>query len=135
MAEFSFKLGELSEVLEEKNNTFKALRRVSFNGRPEQIDIRGWYVNGDGKEIMGKGVQLSDEGANNLVTFMVREKYGETKEILNELKKREDFIPSLSDILSHKELEQVGVDISKVDPSEFYDPINDFDLDDEKDGE
>jgi len=132
MSEFSFKLGELNEIVEEKGNTFKALRRISFNERPEQLDIRGWYMNGDGKEIMGKGVQLSDEGANNLTVFMVREKYGDTKEIITELKKREDFFPSLTSALSNEELEQVGVDISKVDSSEFYDPISDFDLNNEE---
>jgi len=59
---------------------------------------------------------------------MVREKYGDTKEIIEGLKTREDFIPSLTAVLTHQELESVGVDISKVDPSEFYDPITDFDL-------
>lgn len=126
--EFSFKLGDLNEVLEEKNNSFKALRKVSFNGKAETLDIRTWYINSNGEEIMGKGIPLSDEGANNLTVFMVRENYGDTKEILTELKHREDFIPSLTSVLTDKELEAVGVDITKIDPSEFYDPITDFDL-------
>ena len=126
--EYSFKLGELNEVLEEKNNTFKALRTISHNGKAEVLDIRTWYINGEGQEIMGKGISLSDEGADNLTVFMVREKYGDTKEIIQGLKTREDFIPSLTAVLTHQELESVGVDITKVDPSEFYDPITDFDL-------
>lgn len=134
MSEFSFKIQDgLNEVLEESNNKFKALRRISFGEREPKIDIRTWYVDGDGQEKMAKGgIQLSDEGANNLTVFMVRENYGDTKEILTELKKRDNFIPSLTSVLSNEELGQVGVDLSKVDPSEFYDPISDFDLKNEE---
>jgi len=35
---------------------------------------------------MGGGLTLTDEGADNLTIFMVREKYGDTKELLQELK-------------------------------------------------
>lgn len=131
--EFKYKIGDLNEIIEEKGNTFKALRKISFNDKEEKVDIRTWYSNADGSEKMSKGCQLSEEGANNLTVIMTRVGYGETEELLHELKKRDDFIPSLSKVLSNEELEAVGVDISKVDSSEYYDPLTDIDFNDEGD--
>ena len=127
MAEFSYRIEDgLNEIIEEKGNGFTALRRVGFNGREANVDIRKWRTNSDGTEQMAKGCQLSEEGAHRLVPIMVRVGFGKTKDVLEELKKREDFIPSLQSVLSKEELENIGVDLSKVDESEFYDPMTEF---------
>jgi hypothetical protein len=46
----------------------------------------------DGKEIALKGCTfLTEEGPHNLTKALIQEGYGHTKEVLGELKKREDF--------------------------------------------
>ena len=100
-------------VLEEGANTSINLRRISWNGRPAKIDIRKWTYK-DGEEHAMKGVGLSDEGANELTGVLVEQGFGETRRIIEAIKKRNDYDGSIntSVISSHDDDGQ----------EEYYDP-------------
>ena len=74
-------------VLEEGANSSVCLRKISWNGRPEKIDIRK-YTYKDGEERMLKGISLSDEGTNELVNTLVENGYGDYNRILKALNNR-----------------------------------------------
>lgn len=73
-------------VLEERGNTYIALRKIRWGDRDHfNLDIRKWYATEDG-ERMAKGCSLmSDEGADELARVLISTGYGNEKEICNEI--------------------------------------------------
>jgi hypothetical protein len=100
------KFGELDSTIDEKGSIFIALRKVQWvkNGEdPDEtkakLDLRKYRVDENGDEIAGKGISfLTDDGPNELTKVLVHEGYGNTKEILKELKNRDDFVDSVEHI-------------------------------------
>lgn len=100
------KFGELDSTIDEKGSIFIALRKVQWvkNGEdPDEtkakLDLRKYRVDENGDEIAGKGISfLTDDGPNELAKVLVHEGYGNTKEILKELKNRDDFVDSVEHI-------------------------------------
>lgn len=90
--------GTLNNIFDEKDSSFLAIRKVQWvkeGNEPDEskakFEIRKWTVK-DGKEIPLKGCTfLTEEGPHNLAKALVHEGFGNTKEILSELKIREDF--------------------------------------------
>lgn len=82
--EFSYEINEEfgTEIISEGGNSFVGLRKISWNGREEKVDIRKYMVNSDGNEIMGKGISLSEEEANTLTNTLVDKGYGDPKHII-----------------------------------------------------
>ena len=125
--EYTIKDG-YDHVLEEKGNTYISLRKMCWCGADEaeekegKLDIRKYYTGKDGNEVVGKGVSLTEEGANELVHVLTKTKYGNTKTIINNIKNREDFIPSLVNCLSDEQLQDTGIDVSKYEKEDYYDP-------------
>ena len=119
-------------VLEEKGNTYISLRKLCWCGADEaeeregKLDVRKYYTGKDGNEVVGKGVSLTEEGANELVNVLTSNNYGDTKTIINNIKDREDFMPSLVNCLSGEQLEEAGVDPSKYEKEDYYDPRKDL---------
>ena len=119
-------------VLEEKGNTYISLRKLCWCGADEaeeregKLDIRKYYTGKDGNEVVGKGVSLTEEGANELVNVLTSNNYGNTKTIINNIKDREDFMHSLANCLSNDQLEEVGIDPSKYEKEDYYDPRKDL---------
>ena len=119
-------------VLEEKGNTYISLRKLCWCGADEaeekegKLDIRKYYTGKDGNEVVGKGVSLTEEGANELINVLTSNNYGNTKTIINNIKNREDFMPSLASCLNEEQLEQVGIDPSKYEKEDYYDPRKDL---------
>lgn len=74
-------------ILEEKANSSKNLRRVSWNGGPSKIDIREWSYN-EAEERALKGVTLTDEGANELANVLVEVGFGDTDRLIKALESR-----------------------------------------------
>lgn len=64
-------------VLEEKGNTYTALRKIRWGDSENyRLDIRKYYASEEG-EKMSKGVSLmSDEGADELVKTLLSTGYG-----------------------------------------------------------
>ena len=100
------KFGELDSTIDENGSIFIALRKVQWvkNGEdPDEtkakLDLRKYRVDENGDEIAGKGISfLTDDGPNELTKVLIHEGYGNTKEILKELKNRDDFVDSVEHI-------------------------------------
>lgn len=94
-------MDDFNHIIEEKGNMFTALRKISWNDKDNyKLDLRKYYVTGDG-ETVGKGVSfMTEEGPNELAKVLVSEGYGYTDEILKELANREDFRASLNSVLN-----------------------------------
>lgn len=89
MKEISYEINEEfgSHVIEERNNTVVMVRRISWNGHDEKLDIRKYVYTEDG-EKMGKGIGLTDEGTNELVSKLISLGYGTTESIIDQLAER-----------------------------------------------
>lgn len=99
-------------IIEEGKNTSINLRKISWNGRPEKLDIRKWSYT-DGEERAMKGIGLTDEGADELSAVLVEQGYGNTKRIAKAIKAREDYNGALDD--KEETIEDDGSE-------EYYDP-------------
>lgn len=60
---------EIKETLAELDNG-KMLRVVSWNGRPESLDLRKWFEGDDGEEKPGKGISFSKSEASDIVAAL-----------------------------------------------------------------
>lgn len=80
--EFSYEVDpNFDYVLEERANTFIALRKIKWGSQTEaKLDIRKYRATEEG-EMMMKGCSITDEGANELTKILVEQGYGSDKEI------------------------------------------------------
>lgn len=121
---FEYKIDEdFDHVFDEKGNTFLALRKVQWGGKGDfKLDIRKWYTNSDGEEVVGKGVSfLTEDGPHELVKTLVDNGYGKTNEVLQGIYHRDDFEKCLENLRN-------GVDIVENDiyDDEDYHDISDI---------
>ena len=56
---------------------------------------------------------------------MLKKGFGETEEVLDSIKDREDFKQSLSKVLSDEEAEELGIELSEIE-EQFHDPSDIF---------
>lgn len=90
--------GNINNIFDERGSSFLAIRKVQWvkeGSDPDEakakLEIRKWTVQ-DGKEVPLKGCTfLTEEGPHNLTKALIQEGYGHTKELIGELKHREDF--------------------------------------------
>lgn len=99
MKDFSYKVGDIDEVIESRGNTVVLLRKIAWGDGKEKLELRKWFVD-IGKETPSKGVTFIDEkeGPSKLINTLIQKGYGDTGAILNELKVREDFDEALANI-------------------------------------
>lgn len=72
-------------VLEERANTYIALRKIKWGNNSEpKLDIRKYVATEDGERMM-KGCSFSDEGANELTKVLVQQGYGKNKDIFESI--------------------------------------------------
>lgn len=115
-------------IIEEKGNTHVSLRKIQWSANaPVKIDLRKYMVNSDGESVPGKGVCITDDGADELTKVLCQTGYGKTGDILDAIKDREDFLPELKSKLSGNEKDNIS-DIVDMDAIEdiknevgFYD--------------
>lgn len=70
-------------VLEERANTYVALRKIKWGKSEEfKVDIRKYRAT-EGGEMMMKGCSLSKEGTDELANVLIKEGYGKDKDIYN----------------------------------------------------
>lgn len=90
----------MDNIFDEKGSTFLAMRKIAWYSAgaeepgPEKAkwDLRKWQANESGQDIPNKGFTfLTEDGPNDLAKMLVHNGYGDTKEILQELKERKDF--------------------------------------------
>lgn len=124
---FQYKINpDFDHLIDEKGNMAIYLRKISWNGAEERLDLRKYIINGT-EEQMNKGVSFfTEEGPHELVKVLTKEGYGRTKEIIESIKDRDDFQKSLNIVLG-KESEFYD-DSVKDDEENYYDP-KELDLD------
>jgi len=109
---------DFDHVFDEKGNTFLAMRKLTWGeGTNPKYDLRKWYTNSEGEEVVGKGLSfLTEAGPDNLTDMLVEQGFGNTECILEALKTREDFSTALNNA--------VGEDSAHYDAEiadDFYD--------------
>lgn len=96
--DFSYTVGDIDEVVDSRNNTAIMLRKVAWGNGPEKLEIRKWFLDIN-KETANKGVAfLTDDGPSNLINAMLKHGYGDTLQVLNSIKDRDDFDSALASI-------------------------------------
>lgn len=76
--EFTSEIIEFMGSLKENASSdwCKAVARIAWNDNPSTIDVRNMNMS---KNIIGKGISLSDEDADRLVNLLVEHDYGSTE--------------------------------------------------------
>lgn len=100
----------LDAVFDEKGSTFITMRLTQWckeseepNREKAKLELRKYRVTPEG-ERADKGFSfLTDEGPHELAKVLVHEGYGHTKDILKELKTREDFKESVTHLFDEDE--------------------------------
>ena len=118
MAEFKFEVDKNfgDHVIEERDNLSIIMRKISWGNSGEyKVDIRKYLYTEEG-ERMNKGISLTDNGANELAKELVSCWYGDTKEIIKALSKREE---NLADLINQCNNESEDEDNGS---EEYYDP-------------
>lgn len=111
----------INEIIEEKGNVVLMLREIAWNGRESHLELRKWIIDVDKEQPM-KGVSfISQEGPTNLVNNMVKHGFGDTVEILKELKTREDFDDALVQVIGKKKVED-SKKVTVITNEDYYDP-------------
>lgn len=117
-------------VLEERGNTYTALRKIRWGDKDEfSLDIRKYYATEEG-ERMAKGCSLmSREGADELTRVLVDTRYGDDKLLAKSIcDNRPELAARVYDIITeNKDLKATVEDIiinKLADEDEEY-----FDLD------
>lgn len=94
-------------VLEERGNTYTALRKIKWGDKDEfSLDIRKYYAT-EGGERMAKGCSLmSRDGADELVKVLISTGYGNDKQIAEAIcANRDEIVARIYDkILSDSDL-------------------------------
>lgn len=72
---------EFDYTIDEKGNTFYALRKIDWGNKGNyKLDLRKYYASEEG-ERMNKGVSISDEGADELTRVLLETGYGNDSEL------------------------------------------------------
>lgn len=125
--EFNLEIDEsLNEVVDElPGNRFIAFRRLRWNESSSfKYDLRNWYTNAEGEEIAGKGVSfMTPEGPSNLAEALLKHGFGDTRKVLNEISNREDFLVSVKEVITEKDMDLDSVQLLDIESvGTYYDP-------------
>ena len=131
--EFNLEIDPSLDVVfdEGSGNSFLAMRKLRWDENSSfKIDLRKWFTNSDGEEIAGKGFSfITEDGPNNLVNCLIDNGFGDTRDIIEKVSTRDDFVDAL--VTSATALDALGLDELKdkvkkaAESSEaesFYDP-------------
>ena len=124
----TFTIAGINEVIEESQNQYTALREIRWGDRNPTLELRRWRESPakDGSkneedDYPLKGVTfLTPEGPNTLAETLVGLGFGSTKDILNNIKDRDDFRKSLNTVLGKGD-EYYDESAGELD-DEYYDP-------------
>lgn len=97
---FSIKENGINDIIEEMTPTsYMALREVRWTEDGDyHLDLRRYFVKQDGSEIPGKGTIIRKP--NKLTECLIGHGFGDTRECMKELYKRDDFLSALGQTLS-----------------------------------
>lgn len=88
-------------TFEEQGNQFGAVRKIQWgNNDKSYLEVRKWRNTPDGKEQAAKGYTfMTEDGPSELTKVLLDMGYGNTKQVLDIISKREDFRKSLNSCL------------------------------------
>lgn len=125
--EFTYTIDpEFDYTIDEKGNTFYALRKIDWGNKGDyKLDLRKYYASEAG-ETMSKGVSLSDEGADELTKVLLETGYGNDSEIANTIiEKRPEVLARIYHALNENDglVEMIAsADLNLDDEDDYYDP-------------
>ena len=109
----------INEVVEENGNMITMLRQVSWSGKEEKLELRKWIVDTDSEKPM-KGCSMTEIGWNNLACILTKNGFGETKEILENIKDREDFDDALVKVIGKKKFTEAKETV--IEEDDYFTP-------------
>lgn len=125
--EFTYSVDpDFDYTVDEKGNTFIALRKIDWGNKGEyKLDIRKYYASEAG-ETMSKGLSfLTDEGPDELTRVLLETGYGDDEEIANTLLENRKGV--VARIMKKNDESDIPYDWSthledEVDEDDYYDP-------------
>lgn len=113
-------------TIDEKGNTFIALRKIDWNNKGEyKLDLRKYYASESG-ETMAKGVSfLTEDGPHELTKVLVETGYGDDNELAEAIIKDRPYIAKrIKEELDNNQFYANRIDKleSTYEEDEFYDP-------------
>lgn len=108
-------------VIDEKGNTFIALRQIDWGNKGDyKLDLRKYYASNEG-EKMAKGLSfLTDDGPNELTKVLIETGYGNDDEIASAIiEHRPGVALKIQKFLEDEPDRLANMD---YDEDEFYDP-------------
>lgn len=113
----------INELIYESNNTCIMLREVSWANRPHRLEVRKWNIDVNNTEIPTKGLTFPcKDAADALVHVMAKNGFGETKQIIHNIKDRKDFDDALVDNIGMKKVIEARNTIKEVTEDDLLDP-------------
>lgn len=106
---------DLDAVFDEKGSTFISMRKTQWvkdGAEPDvnkaKLELRKWRVTDEGEKA-DKGFSfLTEQGPHELAKVLVSHGFGSTKDILLELKKRDDFKDAVDHMYDDEETSSDG---------------------------
>lgn len=122
--EFTFTVdSDFDYTIDEKGNTFIALRKIDWGNKGEyKLDLRKYYASETG-ETMSKGLSfLTDDGPDELTKVLIETGYGDDEEIANTIiDNRPELMGRLCNEMNKRGLSASDFE-TEYEDEEFYDP-------------
>lgn len=120
---YSFDPKEINHIVEERGNSFVAIRKVKWKEESEsyKLDIRKYRSTEDG-EVASKGVSFynDEEASTEIIKGLLENGYGDSTEISKCIFKNR---PEISDILIKLQNGEMLIEeLDTVNLDDFYDP-------------
>ncbi len=108
-------------TIDEKGNTFIALRKIDWGNKGDyKLDLRKYYASETG-ETMSKGVSfLTEEGPDELTKVLIETGYGNDEELANAIIENRPEL--LGKICSEMNKRGITANDIEYEEEEFYDP-------------
>lgn len=116
---------EFNHLIEEKANTYIALRKVRWGDSPEfKVDLRKYRAQENGEQMLKGCTFMSEDGVHELAKVLIEEGYGRTDEIVNAIKENRPkvyaaLIQDIKDIPLDTAKEMVEKELGSED--QYYD--------------
>ena len=108
-------------TIDEKGNTYIALRKIDWGNKGEyKLDLRKYYASDSG-ETMSKGVTMSDNAADELTKVLLETGYGDDTEIAETILNNRPYVAAKIKKEMEKDPKWDKI-VACEDEEEFYDP-------------
>lgn len=118
---YDIKEDGINEIIDEKGNMVMMLREVAWGGREHKLELRKWVIGVDTETPMKGAAFMTEQGPHNLVHTMTKLGYGDTTEILQNIKDRDNFEDSLVKVIGKKKVEESKEKVV-ITEEDYFDP-------------